>query len=249
MARRGSGGALFEPAEEKRDREVTLGPGMMAILAIGLLTLCGVCFLFGYGVGRRSPQTSLLQAISTPPPPVLGASNQPKPSASADGLQPPATAPLAENAAGAASSDPAAANPAAANPAVGSPAPGATSAPPPVGVPAVASSSTTPPAAVVQTALPSNTVSGQSIGANGIVHPALGTAPAGWLVQIAAVSQTEDANVLVVALRRRGYSVTVRRDPVDNLMHVQVGPFTLRTDAAAMRQRLLNDGYNAIIEP
>lgn len=243
MARRGSGGALFEPAEEKRDREVTLGPGMMAILAIGLLTLCGVCFIFGYGVGHRSPQTSLQQAISTVPAPALTASNQSKPSASADGLQPAATAPVAEDA-GAASGSPAAGNSAAGNPAAA-----ATSAAPSVGVPAVASSSTTPPAAVVQTALPSNTVSGQAIGANGVVHPALAAAPAGWLVQIAAVSQTEDANVLVVALRRRGYSVTVRRDAVDNLMHVQVGPFPLRTDAEATRQRLLNDGYNAIIEP
>ena len=241
MARRGSGGALFEPAEEKRDREVTLGPGMMAILAIGLLTLCGVCFLFGYGVGHRSPQTSLIQAISTPPPPALGASNQPKPSATADGFQPAATAP-ADN------SGAAALNPSATNPAAASALP-ATAATAPAGTPAASATSATTPASVVQTALPANNVAGQPIASNGVVHPALAPPPTGWMVQIAAVSQTEDASVLVVALRRRGYSVSVRRDPADNLMHVQVGPFTLRADAAAMRQRLLNDGYNAIIEP
>ena len=69
------------------------------------------------------------------------------------------------------------------------------------------------------------------------------------MVQIAAVSHAEDANVLVNALRRRGYAVSVRRDLSDNLLHVQVGPFNDRNDANAMRIKLLNDGYNAIVEP
>jgi cell division septation protein DedD len=69
------------------------------------------------------------------------------------------------------------------------------------------------------------------------------------MVQIAAVSHSEDANVLVNALRRRGYSVSVRRDPLDGLLHVQVGPFTNRNDANTMKMKLLNDGYNAIVEP
>ena len=55
--------------------------------------------------------------------------------------------------------------------------------------------------------------------------------------------------VLLSALRKRGYAVSARRDPGDNLIHVQVGPFSSHADAASMRQRLLNDGYNAIIEP
>jgi cell division septation protein DedD len=69
------------------------------------------------------------------------------------------------------------------------------------------------------------------------------------MVQIAAVSHEEDADVLVSALRKHGYVVSARRDPGDNLLHVQVGPFATHSDAASMRQRLLNDGYNAIIEP
>ena len=69
------------------------------------------------------------------------------------------------------------------------------------------------------------------------------------MVQIAAVSHIEDAEVLVNALRRRGYAVTARRDLADNLIHVQVGPFTNRNDANTMRVKLLGDGYNAIIEP
>lgn len=70
-----------------------------------------------------------------------------------------------------------------------------------------------------------------------------------WMVQIAAVSREEDAAVLTSALRKRGYVVSVRHDPVDDLRHVQVGPFATHADAASMRQRLLNDGYNALIEP
>ena len=69
------------------------------------------------------------------------------------------------------------------------------------------------------------------------------------MVQIAAVSHSEDAEVLVGALRKRGYAVTSRRDPTDGLLHVQIGPFANRTEASAMRQKLLNDGYNAIVQP
>lgn len=69
------------------------------------------------------------------------------------------------------------------------------------------------------------------------------------MVQIAAVSHSEDADVLVGALRKRGYAVNSRRDPADGLLHVQVGPFANRSDAYAMRQKLLNDGYNAIVQP
>jgi cell division septation protein DedD len=72
---------------------------------------------------------------------------------------------------------------------------------------------------------------------------------AGLMVQIAAVSHAEDASVLVAALRRRGYAVTARREPADSLIHVQVGPFANRNDANAMCQRLLGDGYNAIVQP
>jgi DedD protein len=68
------------------------------------------------------------------------------------------------------------------------------------------------------------------------------------MVQIAAVARREDADVLVSALRQRGYGVVVRNEPQDNLLHVQVGPFANRMQAAAIKQKLLSDGYNAIIK-
>src|SRR6202020_1886428 len=49
------------------------------------------------------------------------------------------------------------------------------------------------------------------------------------MVQIAAVARREDADVLVAALRQRGYGVVVRSEPQDKLLHVQVGPFADRT--------------------
>lgn len=79
---------------------------------------------------------------------------------------------------------------------------------------------------------------------------ATGGAPtAPLMVQIATVTQQEDADVLVSALRKRGYAVTVTQDPVDGQFHVRIGPFTSLNDANAAREKLLNDGYNAVVQP
>ncbi|MDR3791986.1 MAG: SPOR domain-containing protein [Terracidiphilus sp.] len=68
-----------------------------------------------------------------------------------------------------------------------------------------------------------------------------------YSVRVAAVPNPEDGEILVSALRRRGYAVSARRE-ADNLIHVRIGPFTSRDDANHWRQRLLADGYNAILE-
>jgi len=69
------------------------------------------------------------------------------------------------------------------------------------------------------------------------------------MVQIAAVSHPEDADVLVGALRKRGYAVSARRDPADGLLHVRMGPFKSHDEANRWKQKLLNDGYNAVVQP
>jgi cell division septation protein DedD len=95
----------------------------------------------------------------------------------------------------------------------------------------------------VKPALPATPTSAQPASA-------FGTEPGGeWMVQIATVSNQEDADVLVGALRKRGYVVAVRRDPADNMFHVQVGPFSTPADANSTRQKLVNDGYNAVVQP
>jgi cell division septation protein DedD len=69
------------------------------------------------------------------------------------------------------------------------------------------------------------------------------------MVQIAAISHKEDAQVLADALRKRGYAITARREPADNLIHVRIGPFNNRDEANRWRLKLLADGYNAIVQP
>ena len=75
------------------------------------------------------------------------------------------------------------------------------------------------------------------------------TAPAGqFVVQVAALSHQEDADLIATTLERRGYTVAIHPDPADKLLHVQIGPFATRKDADAMRQKLLADGFNAYIK-
>lgn len=78
---------------------------------------------------------------------------------------------------------------------------------------------------------------------------AAGPSAAGqMMVQIAAVSHQEDADLLVSTLKRRSYAVAIHREPQDQLLHVQVGPFASRKDADVMRLRLQADGFNAIVK-
>jgi cell division septation protein DedD len=69
------------------------------------------------------------------------------------------------------------------------------------------------------------------------------------MVQVAAVSRQEDADILVNALRKKQYAVSIVSNlPGDSLFHVQIGPFSDSQEAEAMRTRLANDGYNAIVK-
>ena len=70
-----------------------------------------------------------------------------------------------------------------------------------------------------------------------------------WVVQIAAVANSADADVLATALRKHGYSVTAKREPADGLIHVRIGPFNSRDEANRWRDKLLGDGYNAVVQP
>jgi DedD protein len=222
---RGFSGRTFEPVQpERRDRELTLGPFLLTLIGCGLFALCGLCFVFGYAVGHRNAETS--STISVPPPVTAAAlaqsgSPQSKPTAGQSGYQAPPAAADATDPVAVSDGDSANADPQpAASGSAGS---------------AGDSGARTVP--VSQPAL------------SGGVQPALSSQPTGIVVQIAAVSHPEDADVLVGALRKRGYAVNAHRDPTDGLLHVQIGPFANRTDAYAMRQKLLNDGYNAIVQP
>jgi cell division septation protein DedD len=69
-----------------------------------------------------------------------------------------------------------------------------------------------------------------------------------FMVQVAAVSKQEDADILKSALQKKQYPVFVANSTSDALYHVQVGPFSNQQDADTMRNRLSADGYNAIVK-
>ena len=224
--------------DRQRDTELTLGAGTLLALGCGLLLLCIVCFGLGYAVGHRSEPVASggLPQVATQSTP-QAANSTAKPTARAQTTPPPATVALKVTD----GPDKGAAQTAGTTP------------------------NTTVPRNTDQQQLPQTPASSSAqvkpalAGQNGTVQGAQSTStlhvqPAlsqvqGWMVQIAAVAHVEDAEVLVNALKKRGYAVTVRRDVADSLLHVQTGPFVNHNDANAMRQKLLNDGYNAIVQP
>jgi len=73
--------------------------------------------------------------------------------------------------------------------------------------------------------------------------------PAGtFMVQIAAVSTQEIADIELTALKKYGFDVIIRHEPQDQLLHVQIGPYATRKDAVAMQQNILAHGFNAIVK-
>ena len=73
-------------------------------------------------------------------------------------------------------------------------------------------------------------------------------APGSYMVQVAAVSTQEIADIEVSALKKDGYAVVVRHEPQDKLLHVQIGPFADKNTAEEMRKRVQADGFNAIVK-
>ncbi len=223
----------LEAAESGQDTELTLGGGALFFLGCGLLVLCTVCFSIGYFVGHR---TSLVAATTLP-----SSDTKTHPIPTGSGIKP-----------GAAGQPPA--KPQAVATADVSTNSSESVRPPIEAQAAVVAGNPGAPQTQLKTALDAQVRPALGPQASGAqpssalqVQPAM-TQVQGWMVQIAAVSHPEDAQVLVNALRKRGYTVTARREVGDNLIHVQTGPFANRNDANAMRQKLLNDGYNAIVE-
>jgi cell division septation protein DedD len=229
----------FEQPRTSGDTEVTLGMGAVVLIVLGLIILCGLCFGLGYVVGHRGaqPAASAEQLPAGTQKTAQGNGTQAngsqlKPSAIAQtAAPPPAQNDPPQVAAGQPQSPGAAMTPntgqPASNPATQQP---ATSSQP-----------------VVRPAFPSAANAAQTVSASSAQPAAPPAVP--LMVQIAAVSHDEDASVLVGALRKHGYEVSARREPADNLIHVRIGPFNDRNEANRWRLKLLNDGYNALIQP
>jgi DedD protein len=233
----------LEEEEETTAREITLSTASLLGIFFGLVLICGVFFGFGYSMGRGTGQGAQAASLGNGPAnsaaqsdaSTAAANQPPAPAApSQDNVQAPAKTPSpvvvkhdkGDDAEDASAEDAAAAPPKHVNQALVA----ATE----VAAPTKPSARIVPaPAAVASTPAP-------------VAAPAPGTGHP--MVQIAAVARQEDADVLVSALRQRGYGVVVRSEPQDKLLHVQVGPFADRTQATAIKQKLLSDGYNAIIK-
>jgi cell division septation protein DedD len=216
-------------AEPRKDAEFTLGSFALLAIFFGLILLCGVFFALGYSTGKRGAGETATMAQSAAEPLTPSDSSRPKPSASAQPAAP-ATAPSGV-----------------AEPATTLPANEDHNQVRAASAGAVPSTESTQAKPTVRPAVAERTADLPQPNA-ARVAPALGS-QAQLTVQVAAVSQQQDADVLASALRRRGYAVTAHRDAADNLIHVRIGPFTAREDAEKWRQKLLSDGYNAMIQP
>jgi DedD protein len=215
-----------------RDREISLGSSTILGIFFVLALLCAVFFGFGYSMGRRSTQTIISASETTPvydstdskPAPGSPANRAVVSSAhkAIDDANNAPTTVVDSTDAGTTAANVSAQS---MNTRFDSPVqPRANPAIKPVSLPR-------PAAAKITTPTP-------------VTIPGIGSI----VVQVAAVSHQEDADVLIGALKKRGYSVAIRQVPQDKLLHVQIGPFANKKDADAMRQRLLADGYNAIVK-
>ena len=228
-----------DSAQPQQDADLTLGPAMLLGILLVLLLSGALVFGGGYYMGRRGTQ-GLLDAAKPAPDaqmPVQAGCSQAKPSASAQmDLAPDLDSAGADQAGDLSASGASSTNAAGSAPnAAAATTSGALLSQPQVR-PAL-----DPAASSLQAAA--------GVGEGFTGSPAIPPPAAAPVVQIAAVSHQEDADVLLNALRKRGYPVSARRELADNLIHVRIGPFKTRDEANKWSQKLMNDGYNAIVQP
>ncbi len=207
------------------DREITLGTMTILGMFFALAVLCAVFFGFGYTTGRHTTPT--VQAASIPP---LNSNSN----SYSGGLKPSAGNPLG--------------NPLP-TPSQTSSAPELTPvpAPKPAPVTRLTSPDSDPDASIVGVP-PAPRPAPVAAAAASTPVTASPSTPGSFMVQVAAVSHQEDGDLLVTTLKRAHYDVAIHHESQDKLLHVQIGPFANRKDADAMRQRLLGDGFNAIVK-
>ena len=207
------------------DREISLGAPAILGIFFALALVCAGFFGFGYTMGRKSAQAANADTAAANAD--TSSNGSAKPAAGSLASQP------AEPAAQPASDSSAAPVVVQTDAASGPPSTPSTSK----------NAATAADGMIVGDRPPT---SGQQP-ATGNLQPA--TSPTGTImVQIAAVSSQDVADILLASLRKKGYSVSVRHEPQDKLLHIQIGPFANRKDAEAMQQRVLADGFNAIVK-
>lgn len=222
-----------DPSLSRGDRELTLGTGTILGIFFGLVVLCGACFGAGYLMGHKAQPTPLTLADTSPD--AITGNSAAKPSAgspldSSNTTEAAATAPTVTVAPVPAPK----------------PAPVIRRPPPP---PLASANSAIAP--TEKSAEPAKAPAVKAVAPGALLpsaSPASAATPGFIMVQVAAVSHQEDADLLLGALRARGYAVMARKGSGDPLIHVQVGPFNNKPAAEAMRQKLMGDGYNAMLK-
>lgn len=218
-------------------RELTLGTGSVLGIFFGLALLCALFFAFGYNMGHKSASPAVAAADTS------DNSDAPSTTANFNAFKPAAGSPAGH------ANAPAVMPVAATNDSSDTDTEDTPEAPAPRPTTAAhtpAATTVAEPPAVTKKPVPVSEPAPAS-------HPAPPPTPAAvatgsFVVQVAAVSHQEDAGLLVGALQRKGYTVAAHTEPQDKLIHIQVGPFSNHKDAETMRQRLLADGYNAIVK-
>lgn len=77
---------------------------------------------------------------------------------------------------------------------------------------------------------------------------AASAAVSGYMVQVGAIGDRKDAQLLVAQLRRHGLRAGIYPGKNDKFLHVQLGPFATRDQAQTMRHKVLQNGYRALIK-
>jgi cell division septation protein DedD len=202
---------------EANDTEITLSVGKLLGLFFGLVILCGIALGIGYSLGRNSARQAAAAAAAATTPANPAPSPESKPGAAQLAAPKTPDCTTGDNC-----------------PTQSAAAPSTTDltfyqsvqqkdAHPQL---------TTPEPAPSAPAAPSETRS---------------TLGAGYLVQIAAVRNQDDAKLLSDALQKQQYPVIIAQ-PGDKLFHVQVGPYADIKQAEAIRSRLVSAGYNAFLK-
>jgi DedD protein len=202
------------------DHELTLSTPTILGLFFALAMVCACFFGLGYAMGHKTAPPT--QVYSAPIAPASGEA-KPAPGSAVATEAPPDTS--------ASVTDTMSANPQTAT------------------VPLASSAAVTAPPAALPGAPPAPSATRPApLAAVAAPQSASTAAPGTFVVQVAAVSSQDVANILLSTLEKKGYAVVARHEPQDQLLHVQIGPFSDRKQADAMRQRVLADGFNAIVK-
>ena len=215
-----------------QDREISLNTSTILLIFFALALVCSAFFGFGYTMGRKTAPPSTYAASDDHTQGLPGAFKAFKP----------------------APGGPAAAK--AGTTSIPSEVPEESNSSTSVVVPTSTAKVTPPPApkkpfdpdAEIVTDVPSPKAVTPLRTTPAVAAPAAAVSTGTVIVQVVALSHQEDADTMVAALKRKGYSVSIHQEPQDRLLHLQLGPYASKKDAEAMRTRLLADGYNSILK-